>query len=131
MLKNNKGLTGTDIVITIVVIGFFATTILALIYNVKLENLKIKSKLVANIYLIQTLENVGIVTYDDVTTDNVTNLIPADLPDGYTSQMTVTNFNDEDNTKEDLIKMVEVKISYQIGNKTYEETAQRLKVKEY
>ena len=129
MLKNKKGFTGIDITISIIAITLFTSTILALMYNVKMENLKMQAKLLSNTYLTETLENVGIAKYEDVRTDN-TSLIPTDMPNTYIMAINVENYNDMDSSKEDIIKKVNVTISYKIGDKTYEETAQRLKIKE-
>ena len=130
MIKNSKGFTQTDIVVAVVAIIFFTTLIVALMTNVKVQSTKLKGKLLANIYLTEALENVGILQYDYVTEENK-NLIFPKMTDVFTPQLSISKLTDEDNTKdEDVIKMVEVKITYQIGNKTYEETAKRLKVKE-
>ncbi len=130
MIKNSKGFTQTDIVVAVVAIIFFTTLIVALMTNVKVQSTKLKGKLLANIYLTETLENVGILQYDYVTEENK-NLIFPKMTDVFTPQLSISKLTDEDNTKdEDVIKKVEVKITYQIGNKTYEETAKRLKVKE-
>lgn len=130
MIKNSKGFTQTDIVVAVVAIIFFTTLIVALMTNVKVHSAKLKGKLLADIYLTEALENVGILQYDYVTEENK-NLIFPKMTDVFTPQLSISKLTDEDNTKdEDVIKKVEVKITYQIGNKTYEETAQRLKVKE-
>lgn len=130
MIKNNKGFTQTDIVVAVVAIIFFTTLIVALMTNVKVQGTKLKGKLLANIYLTEALENVGILQYDYVTEENKDLIFPK-MTDVFTPQLSISKLTDEDNTKdEDVIKKVEVKITYQIGNKTYEETAQRLKVKE-
>lgn len=130
MIKNSKGFTQTDIVVAVVAIIFFTTLIVALMTNVKVQSTKLKGKLLADIYLTEALENVGILQYDYVTEKNK-NLIFPKMTDVFTPQLSISKLTDEDNTKdEDVIKKVEVKITYQIGNKTYEETAQRLKVKE-
>lgn len=130
MIKNSKGFTQTDIVVAVVAIIFFTTLIVALMTNVKVQSAKLKGKLLADIYLTEALENVGILQYDYVTEENK-NLIFPQMTDVFTPQLSISKLTDEDNTKdEDVIKKVEVKITYQIGNKTYEETAQRLKVKE-
>ena len=130
MIKNSKGFTQTDIAVAVVAIIFFTTLIVALMTNVKVQSTKLKGKLLANIYLTEALENVGILQYDYVTEENK-NLIFPKMTDVFTPQLSISKLTDEDNTKdEDVIKKVEVKITYQIGNKTYEETAKRLKVKE-
>ena len=129
MLRNKKGLTGVDISIAVIAIILFSSIILSLMYNVKLENLKIKAKIQANIYLTEIAEKIGVADYDDVTSEN-TNLFPGEITDAYIAKIEVSKFSDEDTSKEDIIKKVKITISYKIGNKTYEESLQRLKVKE-
>lgn len=129
MLKNKNGLAAVDICIALIAIIIFSSIILSLMYNVKLENLKIKAKVKANIYLTEILENIGIAKYDDVTSENL-NLFPNDMSDAYTAKIEVSKLSDEDSNKEDVIKKVKVIVSYEIGNKTYEESMERLKVKE-
>lgn len=127
MLKNKKGFTGIDISISIIAIIIFTSTILGLMYNVKMENLKMQSKLLANIYLTEALENIAIAEYDDVTSENSSIIL--DMPDAFNIKMDVTKISDEDGVKEDIIKRVNVTISYKIGDKIYEESAERLKIR--
>lgn len=129
MLKNKNGLAAVDICIALIAIIIFSSIILSLMYNVKLENLKIKAKVKSNIYLTEILENIGIAKYDDVTSENL-NLFPDDMSDAYAAKIEVSKLSDEDSNKEDVIKKVKVIVSYEIGNKTYEESMERLKVKE-
>lgn len=131
MLKNNKGITGTDIVISVIAIILFTSTILALMSNIKLENLKIKSKLIADVYLVETLENIGIAKYDEIVPENVDNLIP-NMSENFEAKIEIIKVNEEVDTEktEDILKKVTVKILYRVGNKKYEEIAQRLKIKE-
>lgn len=129
MLKSKKGFTGIDISISIIAIIIFTSTILALMYNVKMENLKLEAQLLANIYLTETLENIGIAQYDDVIETNM-ELIPK-MSDEFKIEMNIAKIKDEDSTKtEDILKKVKVKISYQIKNKTYHQEVERLKIKE-
>lgn len=132
MLKKESGFTGIDITIAIIAVVLFTSIILSLMYNVKYQNLKQVYKLTANIYLTETLENIGIADYDNViSTDSSKNteLIP-ELSNIFTEKIDVEKISDQDNTKEDLVKKVTVTISYKIGNKTYEEVTQRLKIKQ-
>lgn len=129
MLKSKRGITGVDAIIAIIAIMIFTSTILALMYNVKMENLKIKAKALASVYMTEILENIGITEYDEVTSEN-TDLIPQ-MPEALNAKINVSKIIEEDTTKtEDILKKVTVTISYKIGNKTYQETTQRLKTKE-
>ena len=63
MIKDNKGFTQTDIVISIIAVMLFTTIILSVMINVKNSNAKLKAKSIANIYMTEILENIGIAQY--------------------------------------------------------------------
>lgn len=131
MLKSEKGLTGIDIALTIIIVVLFTSIIFSLMYNVKQQNLKQTYKLASNIYLTETLENIGIEDYDDIVAANYnenSDLKP-EMPNILSEKIEVESIS-ENSDREDIIKKVTVTISYKIGNKTYEESAQRLKIKD-
>ena len=123
MFKTKHGFTGIDILLAIVVIILFTTVIASLMYNIKYENLKIKNKLISNIYLIESLENLGIASYDSITSDNLS-VFPEDMPNSLQKSIEVTE------THKDIIKKVKVTISYNIEDRTYENIVERLKIKD-
>ena len=129
MFKSNKGFTGIDIVLSIIIIITFTSIIVSLMYSVKMENYRIKAMAISNIYLVETLENIGIADYDEIKSDN-TDLFPKEMSTEFEKKIEVTSINDEEESKEDIIKKVKVTIGYKIGNKNFEETAERLKAKE-
>lgn len=129
MFKSNKGFTGIDIVLSIIIVITFTSIIVSLMYSVKMENYRIKAMAISNIYLVETLENIGIANYDEIKSDN-TDLFPKEMSTEFEKKIEVTSISDEDESKEDIIKKVKVTIAYKIGNKNFEETAERLKAKE-
>ena len=129
MFKSNKGFTGIDIVLSIIIVITFTSIIVSLMYSVKMENYRIKAMAISNIYLVETLENIGIANYDEIKSDN-TDLFPQEMSTEFEKKIEVTSISDEDTSKEDIIKKVKVTIAYKIGNKNFEETAARLKAKE-
>lgn len=129
MFKSNKGFTGIDIVLSIIIVITFTSIIVSLMYSVKMENYRIKAMAISNIYLVETLENMGIANYDEIKSDN-TDLFPKEMSTEFEKKIEVTSISDEDTSKEDIIKKVKVTIAYKIGNKNFEETAERLKAKE-
>lgn len=129
MFKSNKGFTGIDIVLSIIIVITFTSIIVSLMYSVKMENYRIKAMAISNIYLVETLENIGIANYDEIKSDN-TDLFPKEMSTEFEKKIEVTSISDEDTSKEDIIKKVKVTITYKIGNKNFEETAERLKAKE-
>ena len=138
MKKNNNGFVGIDMAIAVFAIIIFSTLIVSLMFNTFLENLKIKKEALATIYLTETLENVGIVNYDDITQENidsgVINLIPPDI-ESYNYTMKIEVLTDSlslsDAQKQTgIVKKVKATISYIIGNKNYQYIMERAKIKE-
>ena len=131
-IKGNNGFVGIDMVVAILAIMVFSGLIVSLMYNNAIENLKIRREALATIYLTETLENIGMAAYEEVTQENAQNFIPEDLVDKkYDMNITVTsNLELEDNQDENIIKKVEVTISYEVGNKKYQNIMQRVKIKE-
>ena len=125
MLKKEKGLTGTDIILAVIIVILFTSIIFSLMYNVKKQNLKQVYKSASNIYLTETLENIGIADYEDIietTSEESSELIP-ELPSMFNEKIEVETI------KENLIKKVPVTVFYKIENKTYENKVQRLKIR--
>lgn len=132
-IKSNKGFVGIDMVLSILAIMIFSIIIVSMMYNNFLENLKINRQALAIIYLTETLENIGIATYEEVTQDNINNgtinLFPGDIENtGYNINMVVENLENLE-LSEDIIKKVTATISYKLGDKTYEHSMERIKAK--
>ena len=130
--NNNKGFVGTDMAIAILAIIVFSGIIATLMYNNFVENSKIKMQTLAIIYLTETLENVGISNYDDLTQENVNNgvvnLIPLGI-ENYNYKMKIEIIDDNQNQIE-IKKKIKAIISYSIRNKNYEYSMERYKIKE-
>lgn len=135
-IKSKKGFVGIDMTLAIVAVIIFSVLIIALLNNIFSHNLKINKKALATIYLTETLENIGIAKYEDITQENidnkVINLIPQEaLEKGYTIDIKVDEkINLEDEETEDIFKKIKVTISYNVKNKNYEYYMERLKAKE-
>lgn len=128
--KSKKGLAGIDMVIAVIAVVIFSTLIVSLIYYNATENVKITKETLAMIYITEIFENIGMASYDDITEANINNLIPQGVDNGYTVDITIDNQNIENDEKEDIIKKITAKLTYEVGNKTYTCSMQRLKVKE-
>ena len=119
-----------DIILTVITIVLFTGIILSLMYNVKYENTRLLYKLSASIYLTETMENIGIEDYDNVTSNNAS-LVPEDLPSFFEEIINVEDLSEDENSgiEEDIIKKITVSISYTVNGKKYEQSMERLKVK--
>lgn len=134
-LKNNKGYVAIDMAVAIIGIIVFSGLIISLMYSNFLENAKTKKETIAVIYLTELMENIGIATYEKVTQENIENLKPTDLTkepdkDIYEVNIQIGHPVDEKEEPVEFIKTITAQISYTVGNKTYSNTLQRIKIKE-
>ena len=134
-IKNNKGYVAIDMALTIIGIIVFSGLIISLMYSNFLENTKIKKESIATIYLIELMENVGISKYEDVIQENIENLKPVDLKENlevYETDVKIVEIKPDEEGQEnlDIIKKITATISYKVGNKTYYNTLERIKIKE-
>lgn len=131
-MKRNKekGLAGIDIVIAIIAIMIFSTLIISMIYNNLVENVKLKKGTLAMIYLTEIFENVAIEKYENVTQSNIGNFIPEQMKDIFQVEILVATDFEGITNAENIMKKVTVKLSYQIDDKTYNCSMERIKIKE-
>ena len=134
-LKNNKGYVAIDMAVAIIGIIVFSGLIISLMYSNFLENAKTKKETIAVIYLTELMENIGIATYEEVTQENIENLKPTDLTkepdkDIYEVNIQIGHPVDEKEEPVEFIKTITAQISYTVGNKTYSNTLERIKIKE-
>ena len=135
-IKSKKGFVGVDMTLAIVAVILFSVLIIALMTNNLIEIIKVNKKALATVYLTETMENIGIAKYEDITQEKIdslaTNLIPKDSEQkGYKIKIEVNeDIGIEDEKAEDLLKKVKVIISYDVSNKNYECSMERLKAKE-
>lgn len=128
-MKEEKALAGIDMIIAVIVVIIFSTLILSLITNNALENVKTAKETMAMIYITEIFENIAIEEYEDVTEDNINKLVPEHVMlDGYRVEFKIEeNFN---KIPEDIIKKVNVTLFYEINEKEYKYSMERLKVRE-
>lgn len=129
-LRDNKGLTGTDVAIAVLALIIFSTLIISLILSNALENVKITTETMAMIYITEIFENIGIAEYDAVIMENIDKFVPQDVYNKYTVDMQIENINPEGTTNQDVIKKITLNLSYEINEKIYNCSMERLKVKE-
>lgn len=141
-IKNNKGVAGVDIVIAIIAITIFSTLIISMIYSNVTENVKLKKENVAMIAITEIFEKVGIEnysnlengTYNDIGNNDysevIENLIPQYAIDNFKVDLGITNQLEDVSNTEDIIKKIQITLTYEVGNKTYNCSMQRMKVKE-
>ena len=135
--KDEKGFVTADVVVSMIAIVIFSVLIFSLMYNNFLENSKVKKDALANLYLCETLEKIGIAKFDDLTQENMSNgtlnLIPFDLEENaYHMELDlIEDLNlSEEHQKDQIIKKIRATISYTIGNKNYSKSKERIKARD-
>ena len=128
-MKKDKALAGIDMIIAVIVVIIFSTLILSLITNNALENVKTAKESMAMIYITEIFENIAIEKYENVTEDNINKFIPEQaLLDNYRVEMKIEeNINE---ISEDIIKKVTITLFYEINEKEYQYSMERLKIRE-
>lgn len=129
LVKNEKGLTGVDITISIVVMTIFMAMIANLIVNIKLNTQDIKRKSTATSYAVQEIEKIKaqgyINDYDSIGINSEETLKDEDIYNnsefsGYHKKVTIKDYvlviNNNTKTK-DIVKEITVEISYKLGSK--------------
>lgn len=141
-IKQNKGIAGIDMVIAIIAVTIFSTLIISMMYNNVVENVKLKKETLAMIYITEIFENVGIENYTNLTVGDYTDigandyaeeieaLIPEEVISDYKVDLIITDELDNVTENEDILKKVQITLTYDVNDKTYTSSMQRMKIKE-
>lgn len=131
-MKNQKGITMSDVTITTVILLVFTATIASFSFNAYFSNLKAQRTGMAAIYLSQQAENIGITDYSNIPVGQQTTVIVAEVDKvastGYTIVKNVQEMKLSESQKG--VKTVTITIKYNVGKKQYEHTITRTKVEE-
>lgn len=128
--KLNRGVTLTDLVIAILIIGIFTGILTSGFTKIYRNNIYIKENEQAQYYAIRTLEDIDRMPYENVT--NTLNLELAEkynIDENYLS-INIENYNKDDPNKEDIIKIVTVTINYKVLNQDIQYSLKKVKIKE-
>lgn len=126
-IRNQKGIAGIDIAISIIVITIFMSIIGNLITNINLNFKNIERNTIATSYAVQEMENIKANSFIEYIDKGIEEpyIIEEDLMkdgtfSGYHKKITIKDYKliKEDNSKQqNLVKEVIVEILYKIGNK--------------
>ncbi len=131
LIKSNKGFTMQDLVIATLIITLFVGLISSLMYAV--YNLNIRTNLSSQMatYAVQILEDIDKISYDEVSSDLAeTYKSKFSIPAGFDVNIEVSNYGEGIENVQDIIKVVNLTISYELTNDTQQFSVQRLKIKE-
>lgn len=131
LIKSNKGFTMQDLIIATLIITIFVGLISTLMYSV--YNINIRTDLTSQMatYAVQILEDIDKIAYEEVNSDLAnTYKSQFNIPAGFDVNIEVTNYGDGTQNIEDVIKIVNLTISYELRGDTEQFSVQRLKIKE-
>ena len=156
-LKSNKGFAGSDALIAVLIITLFAGIIATISYNIYLANSSIKRTSVATSYIVDIFEYVDKTYYDDVTIENLTNYFnnkyyykedkttvkedakakvvankdtESDVPYNITISIQKYNEIQGNENKLDLVKQINVEVSFKTGTRIQTINMERIKTRE-
>lgn len=131
LLMQNKGFTGVEITVAIVVLTIVISLITVLFFNIYLSYSDSKRNSEATAYATQIMELVQKMYYNEVTNENLAQkVLEMNIPSSYSIQVQVDNYNNGDNTKEDLVKTVKIAVNYQVGQQNKNVSFETIKAKE-
>lgn len=133
-IKNNKGITGVDITISIVILAIFISLITSMFYNVTVIGKAVNRKTDAVYLAVQVVEEIKQLAYSDLPTGETdeTSLFTLEelngkleeekqitLKNGYSVNIEVENYRKikVDSTLEDILKRITVTVNYKEQNK--------------
>lgn len=130
-LKSDAGISYADLIGAITVVILFVGVISAVMYNSHLLNLQIKVTEVAVGYSVEIMEYIDKVTYEEID-DNFINMIydEFEILDLYNIEIDITNYTEYNSSYDDLIKIVNVSISYEFEDRVEAIKIDKIKVKE-
>ena len=129
--KQDKGLTLTDVIVAMIILSVFTGVVGNLYYEIVLNSSVIRLNATAVYHIVQILEEIDKIAYSQVTnelTDTINQKYS--IPESYSISINVENYNKDDASKEDIIKIVTVNAEYEVFGKKRQYEIKKLKIKE-
>ena len=128
---SEKGFTLAELMVAIVILAIFISVISTIFVNIYLNGTASKRSSIATGYMTQIAEMVDKLYYQDVTEDRLYEEIDEmNILNGYDIEIEVISTKDEDPSKKDLVKTVNIEIIYLVGRNEKTVRAEKIKVKE-
>lgn len=127
---NNKGITGVDITIAIIIIITFTGVIASLMFSIYKTSLNIQKGANADAYATMILEKVDEKSYDEVDENFIQMLKDnneIEISDDYVTELTIEPYTDY---QYELIKKVNLIIKYTVNKEEKTLNITKLKIKE-
>ncbi len=130
-IKSNKAATMADVIIGMLILIIFTGILTTSFYQIYKHNISIRINAIAVDYAIKIFEDIDKMQYEEVENNLNNNLRENyDIKDNYQINLVVQNYNQEDKTKEDIIKIITLNIKYKSVDESETYTVKKLKIKE-
>lgn len=130
-IKAEKGFTLQDLVIACLIITLFVGTIGSMMYLVYKTNVKADLTAQMCIYAVQILEDIDKISYEEAQTMTGSAYKEKfSIPSGFNVQLQFSDYGEGVENIQDVMKIVNLRISYTILGEEEEFSVQRLKIKE-
>lgn len=117
-MKSEKGYTGVDVAISVLVLFLFVSFIATLSYRVNSSSREIELKSKASEIAISEIEAIKNKTWEDITTEDIGYRDTTEIEEGFYRTILVEDYHDIDATKNsDVVKKVTVQIKYKFKGK--------------
>lgn len=127
-LKDEKGFTVQDIIAASIIIFVFVGSVTMLMNAIYENNIKTKLNSKMTIYAVEILEDIDKISYEEAQSKTAQYYIDRySIPNGFEVSLEFQNYGEN---LEDIIKIVNLKISYTFKGETEEFNVQKLKIKE-
>lgn len=124
-IKSEKGITGIDITVSIILITLFVSLIATLMYTTNKNASTMERRTEATNYAITEIEKLKAQTFSDLQdtneTNDFTNIMEGTNPTGYAKKITIidyANLPGKTDAVSGLVKQVTVEIAYKDGDTT-------------
>lgn len=118
--KNEKGYTGVDIAIAVVVLFIFVSLIATLSYRINSSSKEIELKSKATEIAVDEIEAIKNKSWENITTDDISILEPIEVEEGYYKTIMVQDYQEMNPSAiSDLVKKITVQIQYRFKNKQH------------
>ena len=130
-LKSNKGISMADVVIALLILIILSGVIGNILYQIAYNNAALRMNAIATDYAVKVAEYIDKIPYENVTNEmQITTINGEKIIDKFNVSIEVENYNNDDSTKEDIIKKVIITVNYNILKETKNYKIQKLKIKE-
>ena len=130
-LKSNKGISMADVVIALLILIILSGVIGNILYQIAYNNAALRMNAIATDYAVKIAEYIDKIPYENVTNGmQITEINGEKIIDKFNVSIEVENYNNDDSTKEDIIKKAIITVNYSILKETKNYKIQKLKIKE-